>query len=80
MAPPAIDEVALINSLDDEWRSAAQIRTRLGVQLWSTRLANALERLADRDQIDRSLQETDVRKRNGGHLTIRYYRRRPLQG
>jgi hypothetical protein len=36
MAPPAIDEAALIDSLDDEWRSPTQIRTRLGLQqIWS---------------------------------------------
>ena len=76
---PLLDETALIDSLDDEWRSPAQIRTRLGLRLWSTRLATALERLADRGQIDRRSQETDVRKCHGGHLTIRYYRRRPLK-
>jgi len=79
MAPPSIDETALIDSLDDEWRSPAQIRTRLGLQIWSTRIATALERLANRDQIERRSQETPVRKRNGGNLTIRYYRRRSPQ-
>jgi len=78
MAPPAIDEAALIDSLDDEWRLPTQIRTRLGLQqFWSSiSVATALERLADRGQIDRRLRDTDVRKRNGGNLTIRYYRRR----
>ena len=77
MAPPAIDEAALIDSLDDEWRLPTQIRTRLGLQrIWSPRIATALERLADRGQIDRRLRDTDVRKHNGSHLTIRYYRRR----
>jgi hypothetical protein len=81
MAPRAIDEAVLIDSLDDEWRTPLQIRTRLGLrQLWSIRIANALERLADSDQIDRRLQVTDVRKRYGDYLTIRHYRRRPLQG
>src|SRR5579871_3886668 len=79
MAPPSIDETALIDSLDDDWRSPAQIRTRLGLQIWSTRIATALERLANRDQIERRSQETPVRKRNGGNLTIRYYRRRSPQ-
>jgi hypothetical protein len=73
MAPPAIDEAALIDSLDDEWRSPTQI---LVSQIWSIRIATALERLADRGQIDRRLRDTDVRKHNGGYLTIRYYRRR----
>jgi len=78
MARPAIDEAALIDSLDDEWRLPTQIRTRLGLQqFWSSiSVATALERLADRGQIDRRLRDTDVRKHNGGHLTIRYYRRR----
>jgi hypothetical protein len=74
-----IDEAAIIDSLDDVWRSPAQIRARLGNLIWSNRIAIALERLADRDKIDRRSQETDVRKRNGGNLRIRYYRRRPLQ-
>ena len=77
MAPPAIDEAALIDSLDNEWRSPTQILTRVGLQrIWSIRIATALERLADRGQIDRRLRDTDVRKHNGGYLTIRYYRRR----
>ena len=51
MAPPAIDEAALIDSPDDEWRLPSQIRTRLGLQrIWSIRIATALERLADRDK------------------------------
>jgi hypothetical protein len=79
MARPMIDEAAIIDSLDDVWRSPAQIRARLGNLIWSNRIAIALERLADRDKIDRRSQETDVRKRNGGNLRIRYYRRRPLQ-
>ena len=74
-----IDEAAIIDSLYDVWRSPAQIRARLGNLIWSNRIAIALERLADRDKIDRRSQETDVRKRNGGNLRIRYYRRRPLQ-
>jgi hypothetical protein len=74
-----IDEAALIASLDDEWRSPAQIRTRLGIRVWATRIAIALERLAESGKIDRRSQETDVRKRNGGNLRIRYYRRRPLE-
>jgi hypothetical protein len=74
-----IDEAALIDSLDDEWRSPAQIRIRLGIRVWSTRLATALDRLADRDQIDRRSYETDVPKRRGGNLRIRHYRRRPLE-
>ena len=76
MAPPAIDETALADSLDDEWRSPAQIRSRLGLRAWSTRIATALDRLADSDQIDRLSQDTEVQKRNGGNLRIRYYRRR----
>ena len=77
MARHMIDEAALIDSLDDEWRSPAQIRTRLGIRIWSTRIVAALERLANRGKIDRRSQETDVRKRNAGNLRIRYYRRRP---
>jgi hypothetical protein len=77
MAHPAIDEAARIDSLDNEWRSPTQILTRVGLQrIWSIRIATALERLADRGQIDRRLRDTDVRKHNGGYLTIRYYRRR----
>ena len=79
MARPMIDEAAIIDSLDDVWRSPAQIRARLGNLIWSNRIAIALERLAESGKIDRRSQETDVRKRNGGNLRIRYYRRRPLQ-
>ena len=50
-----------------------QIRTRLGLhQIWSS--ISVAERLADWGQIDRGLRGTEVRKHNGGHLTIGYYR------
>ena len=76
-ARAAFDDTALIDSLDDKWRSPAQIGTLLGLRICSVGLATALERLAETDKIDRRSQETQVRKRNGGNVSIRYYRRLP---
>lgn len=73
----AFDENALIDALDDSWRSPAQVATRLGSRICSVGLASALERLAETDKIDRRSQATPVRKRNGDHVTIKYYRRFP---
>jgi hypothetical protein len=80
------DDAALINSLDEVWRSPRQIRIRLGTRgirlgtrdLNYTRVALALDRLADMDQIERRTQKIDVPKRAGGNLSIKHYRRRPL--
>lgn len=74
----AIDEAELIDALDNEWRSPAQIRARVGLQTWSAVVADALERLADVGKIDRRSQDTLVRKHAGGNLTISQYRRRSL--
>ena len=76
-AKAEFDETALIDALDDKWCSPAQVGTRLGLRICSVGLAAALERLAEIDKIDRRSQETQVRKRSGGNVTIRYYRRLP---
>ena len=73
------DDAALINSLDEVWRSPREIRKRLGTRIWVYTLALELDRLADLDQIDRRSQEIAVPKRSGGNLTIKHYRRRPFQ-
>jgi hypothetical protein len=73
------DDAALINSLDEVWRSPRQIRIRLGTRdLDYARVALALDRLADMDQIERRIQKIEVPKRAGGNLSIKHYRRRPL--
>jgi hypothetical protein len=60
------DDAALINSLDEVWRSPRQIRIRLGTRdLDYARVALALDRLADMDQIERRTQKIDVPKRAG---------------
>jgi len=73
------DETALIDALDDKWRSPAQVGTRLGLRICSVGLATALELLAEANKIDRWSQETQVRKRNGGNVTVRCYRRLPVR-
>jgi len=73
--PHETDQIKLVNSLDNTWRTPTQIKLRFKPKGWVFDLAMALERLADTGQIDRKSQGTVAPKRGGGNLTIQLYRR-----
>ena len=74
--PHETDQVNLVNSLDDTWRTPTQIKWTFKPKGWAFDVAMALERLADAGQVDRKSQRTVAPKRRGGNLTIQLYRRR----
>jgi hypothetical protein len=84
-----IEDSSITACLDDSWRTVAQIRGRLGVNITHAgELVSALQRLADAGKIEKTEQETPAPRRRGkrltGKLSIHFFRRRldvqPLSG
>jgi hypothetical protein len=76
-----LEDSSIMACLDQSWRTVAQIRSRLRVNVSDAgQLVSALQRLADTGQIERAKQETPAPKRRGskqvGKLSIEFYRRR----
>ena len=75
-----IDDQAIINVLDEQWRTVPQIRRRISGKLGSAHeLMGTLRRLAETGLIERSSQPTQaVRRRQNrkvGSIAIELFRR-----
>jgi hypothetical protein len=76
---PLPDETAIIEILNDEWATVAQIRGRVGGSARSIYFANILERMATAGKIERRRQDAGVAKYNSKPLTLSSYRRRAVE-
>jgi hypothetical protein len=77
-----VEHSSIVASLDENWRTVVEIRSRLGGKARSvSQLAATLRRLADAGYIERAEQETPAPKREryglAGRLAIQLYRQLP---
>ena len=72
---PLPDEDAIIQALDSEWATVAQIRARVGASARSIQFATILTRMANDGKIERKREEAGVAKYNNKPLMLSTYRR-----
>jgi hypothetical protein len=73
------DEQEILEVLDQQWASVAQIRSRLGPAGRSLEFASILAEMAEAGTIDRAFTNTTATKRGRGGtkpLRLSFYRRR----